>query len=467
MHQYNIVECGSAGDLDFPDAFYEKSVEILSRYISVKTVNPPGNEKAGVEFLQYILDQNGLASKIYETAPGRFGLACRISGTEPDFGPIVLANHIDVVPADENQWEVPPFSGTIKDGYIWGRGALDMKGMGIMELMAILAIHKRRDPIKRGIIFLALPDEERAGQHGAAVFAEKHLNDMNPALVINEGGFGLKGMMFDGIVFPIDVTEKLQMKLKLTATGRGGHGNQPLRDTAITRLISALSKIAAHKFPFRLHPVVRESFQRLAEKKKFPESLILKHCNKYPFSTILSHQFARDKTLNALTRNTISITVLQSGSAPNLIPATAEAILDVRMLPGEDPQRIIAELKRIVRKEKVEIQILSAPLPGPVTSHETKPFTLWEEILLEAFPESLVVPLMDIGGSDSKHFRARDIPCYGLMPVVIDQDEMGGVHGKNERLSIDNLRQGIKILYRYVVKICNLDDPLYADAENN
>jgi len=218
MQDNKIIDYGNSDDQDFPDAFYEKSVKILSEYISIKTVNPPGNEKPGVEFLQYILDQNELASKIYETAPGRFGLVAKIPGSDPDLKPVVIANHIDVVPADESEWDVAPFSGMVKDGYIWGRGALDMKGMGIMELMALLAIHKRQDQIKRGLVFLALPDEERAGKHGARVFAENHLDEINPAVVINEGGFGVKGMLFDGIVFAIDVTEKLQMKLKLTAT---------------------------------------------------------------------------------------------------------------------------------------------------------------------------------------------------------------------------------------------------------
>jgi acetylornithine deacetylase/succinyl-diaminopimelate desuccinylase-like protein len=455
MQDNKIVDYGNSDDQDFADAFYEKSVKILSEYISIQTVNPPGNEKPGVEFLQYILDQNELASKIYETAPGRFGLVSKIPGSDPDLKPVVMANHIDVVPADESEWDVAPFSGMVKDGYIWGRGALDMKGMGIMELMALVAIHKRQDQIKRGLVFLALPDEERAGKHGARVFAENHLDEINPAVVINEGGFGVKGMLFDGIVFAIDVTEKLQMKLKLTATGQSGHGNQPPRDTAITRLVAALAKIEANKFPYRIHPVVRESFRELAKKKKFPESVFLRYCQRFPFSNILNTQFSKDKTLNALTRNTISITMLKAGSAPNLIPGTAEAILDVRMLPGENPDAIIQMLKRTIEDNTIAIEIISSPLAGPVSSNKTAAFALWEEILQQEFPGSLVVPLLDVGGSDSKHFRARDIPCYGLMPVVIDSNELASVHGKNERLSIDNLRLGIRILYRYLRQLCN------------
>ena len=465
MQNYRIEGYENSDTADFPAAFYETAVEILSNYLAIKTVNPPGNEKPGVEFLQYILDQNDLASKIYETAPGRWGISCSIPGISPDLRPIVMANHIDVVPADENEWEVPPFAGEIKDGYIWGRGALDMKGMAIMELMALLAIHHRRDPIKRGLVFLALPDEERAGKHGAAVFADEHLGNLNPALVINEGGYGVQGMLFDGIVFAIDVTEKMQMKLKLTARGRSGHGNQPPKVTAITRLISALNKIEALNCPFQIHPVVKESFQRLAGKKKFPESMVLKYCDKFPFSAVLNYQLRKDKTLKALTRNTISITILQAGSAPNLIPGTAEAILDIRLLPGENPQRFIKALQDLMLADGVETEILSDPLPGPVTSYKTKSFTLWEEILRQEFPDSLVIPLLDVGGSDSKHFRARNIPCYGLMPVVIDQHELGSVHGKNERLSIDNLRLGIRILYRYLTAICNIEAPLFSTGD--
>ena len=462
MQNYKIVAHQNSDTTDFSAAFYETAVEILSKYIAIKTVNPPGNENPGVEFLQYILDQNGLASKIYETAPGRWGLSCSIPGISSDLQPIVMANHIDVVPADENEWEVPPFAGEIEDGYIWGRGALDMKGMAVMELMALLAIHHRRDPIKRGLVFLALPDEERAGKHGAAVFADEHLDNINPALVLNEGGYGVEGMLFDGIVFAIDVTEKLQMKLKLTARGQSGHGNQPPGATAITRLLSALNKIEALTCPYQIHPVVKESFQRLAGKKRFPESTLLKYCDKFPFNAILNHQISKDKTLKALTRNTISVTVLRAGSAPNLIPGTAEAILDIRLLPGENPQQFIKALQGLMQDDGVEIKILSDPLPGPITSYKARPFTLWEEILRQEFPESLVVPLLDIGGSDSKHFRARNIPCYGLIPVVIDQHELGTLHGKNERLSIKNLRLGIRILYRYLTAVCNLEAPLFS-----
>jgi len=217
-------------------------------------------------------------------------------------------------------------------------------------------------------------------------------------------------------------------------------------------------------FPFRMHPVVQESFQRLAVKKHFPESFILRHGDKFPFSAILSRQFSKDKTLNALTRNTISITVLQSGSTPNLIPGRAEAILDVRMLPGEDPQAVIKILEQAVAADNIAFEILSAPLPGPVTSFREKPFVLWEDILQQEVPGCLVVPLMDVGGSDSKHFRAKDVPCYGLTPVIIDQDEMSTVHGKNERVSIQNLHLGIRILYRYLLELCNLESPLYSSG---
>ncbi len=440
---------------EFSGLFYAEAVRLLSEYIKIQTLNPPGNDRGGARFLQKVLEDYGLETRIIETHPGREALLSSIPGSEPGLKPVVLAGHIDVVPADEDNWEIPPFSGTVKDGYIWGRGALDMKGMGIMELMAFLAVFHRKDPLKRGVSFLALPDEENAGEHGARVIAEKYLPELKPALMINEGGYGIRNMMFKGVVFPIVIAEKLSMKVKLTTKGNPGHSNQPGPESALTRLVDGLARINKLKYPMTIHPIVRETLKRLAGKKSFPESLILKHPNLPLLRGLLNKEFSGDSTLNAMTRNTICMTVVKAGEANNAIPGQAEACLDLRLLPGTDYHDIIKDIKKTVKGLDIEVKPLNEPIPAEPTSYKTNTFSILEEELLAEVPDALVMPLLDVGGTDSKHFRPHGIPCYDIIPCVIDPGDLKRIHGINERISIDNLKFGIRVLYRVLRRLCN------------
>ncbi|MBU2513528.1 M20/M25/M40 family metallo-hydrolase [bacterium] len=441
----------------FSNAFFNKAVHLLSEYIKIPTVNPPGNDRLGTRFLQKVLDENGLETRIIETSPGREALISSLPGSDPELKPLVLAGHIDVAPAEEDGWEIPPFSGLVKDGFIWGRGALDMKSMGIMELMAFLAVYHRQVPIKRGVTFLAIPDEENSGELGAKVIAEKHLAELDPALIINEGGYGLRNMMFNGVVFPIVIAEKLSLKVKLTALGAPGHSNQPGKDSAITRLVQGLAAVDKLKYPMEIHPIVKETLKRLAERKSFPESLLLKHPNNPLFRFLLNREFKKDSTLNAMIRNTICMTVLKAGEATNAIPDIAEAYLDLRLLPCTDFRDITRDIKKQVAPFTVSTEVINEPVPGEPTSFTSKAFSIIEEVLLEEVPDALVVPLLDIGGTDSKHFRPCGIPCYDIIPCIIDPEDLKRIHGINERISINNLKFGIRVMYNLICQLCNTD----------
>jgi len=443
--------CGFSGDL------YNEATKILSKYIAIPTINPPGNEKPGAEYLIETLERFGLTAEYYETVPGRGAVICRMEGTDPSLKPVVFVNHIDVVPADELEWDVPPFSGEVIDGYIWGRGALDMKCMAVMQMMAMLAALHRKNTLRRGVVFLALPDEELNGWNGAHIVAERLLDDIRPGVIINEGGYGVENMVFKGIIFLNEVGQKTGMKLRLVARGDAGHGNAPPPDTAVTRLVSVLNRIACKKYPLTLEPAVRETFRTIAKQKKFPESFMLKNAAHPLIKPIINRELVTDKNMSALTRNTISITVMNAGEATNVIPGRAEAVLDVRVLPQFHPDDIVKEIRDMARADDVEVEVVLPAIPSPVTSFDTPLYRLMGDVLCEEVPDAVVAPFLNVGGTDSKHFRPRGIPCYGIVPVVITADDLATIHGKNERISIENLSMGIRVMYRMLLELANAE----------
>jgi acetylornithine deacetylase/succinyl-diaminopimelate desuccinylase-like protein len=329
-----------------------------------------------------------------------------------------------------------------------------MKGMVVMQLMAFLAVCHRDLPIKRGITFLALPDEENSGELGAKVIADTYLDVLDPAFIINEGGYGLKNMMFNGVVFPIVIAEKLSLKVRLTAHGPPGHSNQPGKASSITNLVDALAAVKTLQYPMIVDPIVRETLRRLAEKKSFPESYFLKHPDNPLVRSILNRAFKKDPAMNAMTRNTISMTVLKAGEATNAIPAKAEAILDLRLLPGTDYRDVLADIQKKVISYGVHAEVINEPVPGEPTPFDNKVFSIIEDVLKNEVPEALVVPLLDIGGTDSKHFRPHGIPCYDIIPIIINADDLKRIHGIDERISIENLKLGIRVMYELLNRLC-------------
>lgn len=466
------IEASAPPDaVELPAGLYEEAAELLCRYLAIPTENPPGDESRAVAFLAEILRAEGFEEtdrapralgrkcyKIYETAPGRMALLARIPGGGR--GDLVFMNHMDVVPADPAEWEVGPYSGEIRDGYIWGRGALDMKGQAVQQLAVFLYLARSGGRLRKGLSFLALPDEEATGLRGAKPFAERWLEDLDPELILSEGGFGLRGMMHPGITFPIDVAEKTSIRIRLIARGKGGHGNAPSGDSAVFRLISALSGIRADLFRPRMHPVVVETLRRLAGRKRFPESFLLARAGLPFVRGILFKVFSSDRTLRAMTRNTVNISVLAAGKTPNGIPASAEAVVDIRILPGEEPGLVLERFRKALGPagKSLETEFLTEPAQAASTGWEHYGFRALEAALTAEYPDALITPLLDIGGSDMAHFRRKGVPCFGIVPVIISPEEMGLVHNANERISLENLEFGIRVLYRTAAMlVCGLD----------
>ena len=338
-------------DIDW-DAVTEEATDILSRYIAIDTTNPPGNEEPAVRFLEEILRKDGIDDlTLYdasdETSKGRLNMLARLSG-DGTAKPIVLLNPTDVAPVERDGWDEDPFSGLVKDGVIWGRGAVDMKGMGVIELIAMLLIKRLGIPLKRDIVFLAVADEEAGSDYGAEFLAREHPEILDAEYVLNEGGWGNTELM--GVKRPsfnCAVSEKGPCWLTLSTKGRPGHGSVPHNDNALERLLRALQRIKDWDRPRTVVPELAAYFAEAYRGGFVDEE---------PTDESIAALAERNPLISALTTNTISLTTINAGVKHNVIPASAEATIDCRLLPGTDAEAFIEELRGVIDDPKVKIK---------------------------------------------------------------------------------------------------------------
>lgn len=433
-------------------AWEEEAVTLLSRYIQIDTTNPPGNEIKAAQFFKEIFDREGIETQIIESAPRRGNVYARLrsNGSKK---PLLLLNHMDVVPADSRLWKEPPFSGVIKDGYVWGRGALDMKGPAIIELMALLALKREKTPLKGDVIFLGTADEEAGGAMGAGFLLEKRPDLFNGVgLVLNEGG-GIR-LGGDGKVlnYNVTVSEKTPLWLRLTAAGTPGHGSTPGSNLAVNKLVAALGRVMRYQSPIKVLPEVQKFYAdtaHLEPEERRRRYLDLQTSLEDP---AFAAEFTKDPPNNARVRNTIAITGLKGSDKVNVIPARASAEIDVRLLPGEDPKVFMEELRKVIADDSIKMDaILSFPAAtSPPHPEAMKAIT--ELAKTHDGGPPVFSPLVR-GFTDCHFFRAREIPCYGFMPMRTTASGDALVHGIDERVSVENLRSGIRMMYELVRKL--------------
>jgi acetylornithine deacetylase/succinyl-diaminopimelate desuccinylase-like protein len=277
----------------------EEATDILSRYIAVDTSNPPGNEEAAALFLADILRREGLEPRLYQAAPNRANLSVRLPG-DGNKRAFILLNHTDVVPAEPPFWQEPPFAGTVRDGVIWGRGALDMKGMAVMELMTFLLLKRHSIPLKRDVVFLALADEEAGGDAGVVWMDHHHPEVMDAEYVLNEGGYGFTELL--GVrrpIFNCSISEKAPLWLKLRAHGSPGHGSVPHDDNSLERLVRALNRVQGWRHPITVLPETELYLRGLHEGGFLPEM---------PGESALAQTAQSNPVVRAILTNTVSVT---------------------------------------------------------------------------------------------------------------------------------------------------------------
>jgi acetylornithine deacetylase/succinyl-diaminopimelate desuccinylase-like protein len=335
---------------------------------------------------------------------------------------------MDVVQAIAADWRFDPYSGEVADGYIYGRGSLDDKGMGIMTLMTMLLLKRRGVEVSRDVVMLCTCDEEIGSPLGAKFMVENHFADLDPEFVLDEGGGGQRGFYSAGDVFGISVGEKRACRFTLTARAEPGHGSQPWEDAATHRLIRAVNRILEHGTEDRECPPVAEFLRRLGGEKARQE--------------MASHRATRP-----LLHDTIALTMMEAGYKINIIPEKAQMSFDCRLLPDTDPEAFISNVQQVVNDAGITFDVRWPTEPPVFAPTDTSLFQAIEQACLAHMPESLPAPSICGGGTDSRFFREKGVPAYGLVPTMLTAEDRKGFHGLDERLSIENLLLGTKILH--------------------
>jgi len=437
------------------EAITDEAVALLSEYVRIDTTNPPGNESLACDWLATLFDAEGIAWRRIDPGPeagaphstsaGRASLIATLPGDGSRGGPLVLLHHTDVVPIEREHWAEEPFAGAVRDGHVWGRGTIDMKGMAVMELLVLL-LHRRLGlPLGRDLTLLAVADEEAGGHWGVEFLDRAHPQLLDCDYVINEGGMGSQETFgVEKPVFTIGVSEKGPLWLTLRTSGRPGHGSVPYADAALDRLVRALTRIEAWQRPLRLVPEVRAHLQALHEAGVLPEP---------PTTETLAALAEQQPRLRSLQRASVALTGVTAGMKHNVIPAQAEATLDVRLLPGDDPERFLDELASVIDDPAIEVETVfaSSTAASPV---DTELYSAMAQAARSVVEGAAVVPGISTGFTDSRVFRRRGIPAYGFVPVLLSPQESGRAHGNDERISIENLRIGVEILFRSVRAVC-------------
>jgi acetylornithine deacetylase/succinyl-diaminopimelate desuccinylase-like protein len=425
--------------------------ELLVQYLRIDTQIPPGNETAGAQFLQQVLVRNGIDAKLVGDDPKRQAVYARLSSGTNEKA-LLLLHHIDVVPVVAAEWTKPPFGGARDHGYIWGRGALDIKSLGIAELMAVLDLKRRKLPLARDVIYLGVPDEELGGLHGAKALLDGHPELFaNVGYVLNEGGYN--ETILDHVGFwGIEVQQKVPLFLRVTMHGWPGHAAAPPDDGGtLATMIDTLQKIRAIDAPYRLTPGVERYFHAAGAPRKDERGEVLRAVRE-PLD-VARIERVLSPGYRSLLHDTIALTRIGGGACTNCLPATGTADLDIRLLPDEKTEAMEAKVRELVGKRGEVTTILKGE-PVPETPIDTDLYRLLSRKMIESEPGSTVGPIVQAGTSDSRFFRARGIVAYGIAPFKVNYYDADTVHGNDERIRERFFDAGVRLTRGIVRAFC-------------
>jgi len=425
------------------EARSDQITERLQEYLRIDTVNPPGNEYRGVEYLGKLLEEAGISFETAESAPGRGNIWARLEGG--DEPALVLLHHIDVVPFDEAYWDFPALSGQIDEGYIYGRGAIDTKGLGMAQLQAFIALKESGKTLNRDVIYMATADEEAGGLFGAGWLLENRPEIFEGVgFLLNEGGSGT--MLHEDAAFNIEVTQKVPLWLRLTATDLPGHGSSPRVTSSVKRILRAGQRISDTKFDRRVIPEVQTYFAALAPYQEGERQQMMADISRALDNEGFMLALQLDEPWRAaLLGNTCSLTTLEGSNKINVVPPTAALELDCRLLPDQDPDEFVEKLQTIINDDQIEITRILSFTPAS-SETDTPLFEAIETTVSMNFENAVIIPSVSTGFTDSHFFRDKGIVSYGFAPFFFLPGERTGVHGNNERISIANLERGVKVL---------------------
>ncbi|MCW3995841.1 MAG: M20/M25/M40 family metallo-hydrolase [Candidatus Bathyarchaeota archaeon] len=437
----------------------QEITKFLSDLIRINTTNPPGNETQAANFIAEDLAKEGFTPEIIESAPGRGSVITRLKGTgeKPS---LLLLSHLDVVAANPAEWTVDPFAGTVKDGYVYGRGAFDMKGMVAVEVFTLKLLKKNNVPLKGDVVLAATADEEKGGEEGAGYLLRHHREKVWCPYVINEGG-GLAIPQSKGHIYTVQTAEKGILWFRVKAKGTPGHGSMPnMADNAIARMNKVMDKIGSMQPQIVFLPTLKQFLVQVAKQNPMLQE---------PFSRLLANPEQSDRILDELAQTdrvlaeeirpkikmTITPTMIHGGVKENIIPSECEAVFDCRVLPSQSVEETFSQIKNLlvdVGLDKLSFEILQIH-DGSESTTETPLYNSIVSVLKDLEPDCEVAPKLDTGGTDSRFFRQTGSVCYGFNPMRPDEpnDKLEKrMHGIDERITVENLVFGTSVLYETV-----------------
>jgi acetylornithine deacetylase/succinyl-diaminopimelate desuccinylase-like protein len=427
--------------------------QYLADLIRLDTTNPPGNETRVAEYLKRVCDSEGIAGEMLSGDPSRLNFVARLPGSGK-LRPLILMAHSDVVPADRAQWTVDPFSADLREGFMWGRGSQDDKSLLAAELAVLVELKRRAIKLDRDIILLSEADEE-AGSTGIQWLIANAWDKINAEFALNEGGFAITTVSGKRI-YEIQTTEKIPTRIVLTAHGVAGHGSLPRGDNPVVHLAQAIERVAEADQPVRPNTTTRRYLHELAKVPDYRwiEPLLPKLENPKTAMATANEVRAHDPELDAMLRTTVSPTMLSAGTKINVIPNTAEAQLDVRRLPDETHDEILERLRHIIHDPTVEVS--AAPgqeMPATEPSGLSTPlYRVMQEAFSSASRDALVIPYMVRGATDGSFLRQKGIDVYGV-PIFLREDKESRAHGNDERIGVQSLGDGAKLLWEIVLMV--------------
>ena len=366
--------------------------------------------------------------------------------------PLLLLNHIDVVPVEKERWSVDPFAGIVRDGYLYGRGALDDKSMGIVETMALLILNREKVPLRRDVLFFAAADEETGGGWGVEWAIENVPPLREAEYALNEGGSVILNEDGTADRYGISNGQKVLFQLEVKAKGTSGHGSMPHSDNPNVKLVEALERVTKWETPYNILPVVKEYFRKIAPKQPPPDRKFFEDIEKGLSDPAFSKRLTSNPIFNAIVRDTISLTILQGGSKINVIPSESTASLDCRLIPGSSKEDFLKGVEKRLGDE-VEVEVVSESHSLPPSPLDTDLFQAIQRVAAKNDPGCPVVPLLLSGATDSRFFREKGVITYDFCPFRLTETELRTEHGNDERIALENLRFGMKMLVEIIKEI--------------
>jgi acetylornithine deacetylase/succinyl-diaminopimelate desuccinylase-like protein len=437
------------------EALAREAQDWLVGLVKINTTNPPGNEQAAATYLAGILSKEGITPEFLDVAPGRRALVARLrsSAVADPAKALLLVGHMDVVGVDKSKWSVDPFGGVIKDGYLYGRGSIDDKGMLVANLAAFIALKRGNVRLNRDVIFLATTDEEQFGEASLKILIAKYWDKFAAGFAINEGG---KVVVKNGKVqyVAVQASEKVPVNVSVIAKGPSGHASVPTKANAVAHLAIAVGKIGEYNAPFHLTSITRRYFEGLSaieddEVGKWMRVIDAPDRGEHA-QRVLSDA---SPMWNSMMRDTVAPTILQAGVRANVIPSEARAVLNIRLLPGDTVDTLLGELKKLVNDPAVTLEVQpDAGLAAPNSSLDSEFYATIVKVSAQEFGGAPVLPFMSTGATDSAQLRLHSVQAYGLRPFPMTEEDDRRVHGDDERLPLSAFAKGIDLIARIVAE---------------